>query len=45
MLFRSHKGVQYVTVLSGLGGSLPRGQSAAKVPTGGSAWTFALMPQ
>ena len=40
----THKGVQYVTVASGLGGSLPRGQSASIVPSGSSVWTFALMP-
>ena len=40
----THKGVQYVTVLSGRGGS-----SASRynndVPPGGSVWTFALMPE
>lgn len=41
----THKGVQYVTIASGLGGSLPRRQSAAKVPSGSSVWTFALMPE
>lgn len=40
----THKGVQYVTVASGLGGSLPRGQAASQVPSGSSVWTFALMP-
>ncbi|MFM9967875.1 MAG: PQQ-binding-like beta-propeller repeat protein [Burkholderiales bacterium] len=40
----THKGVQYVTVASGLGGSLPRGQAANLVPSGSSVWTFALMP-
>ena len=40
----THKGVQYVTVASGLGGSLPRRQSGARVPSGSSVWTFALMP-
>ena len=40
----THKGVQYVTIASGLGGSLPRRQSAAIVPSGSSVWTFALMP-
>ena len=39
----THKGVQYVTVASGLAGSLPRGQAATKVPNGSSVWTFALM--
>ena len=40
----THKGVQYVTVASGIAGSLPRGQAAALVPSGSSVWTFALMP-
>jgi alcohol dehydrogenase (cytochrome c) len=39
-----HKGRQYVTVASGLGGILARRFAAQKVPTGGSMWTFALMP-
>jgi len=41
----THKGVQYVTVASGLAGSLPRRQAAKLVPSGSSVWTFALMPQ
>lgn len=41
----THKGQQYVSVLSGLGGYLPRRFAAEKVPTGGSVWTFALMPE
>ena len=41
----THKGVQYVTVASGLGGSLARGQVGSKVPQGSSVWTFALMPE
>lgn len=40
----THKGRQFVTVLSGLGGGLARRFAAASVPTGGSVWTFALMP-
>ena len=40
----THKGRQYVTIASGLGGSLARRFAADKVPTGGSVWTFALMP-
>jgi alcohol dehydrogenase (cytochrome c) len=41
----THKGRQYVTVLSGIGGVLNRTMKVAdKVPTGGSVWTFALMP-
>jgi alcohol dehydrogenase (cytochrome c) len=39
----THKGVQYVTIASGLAGSLPRGQAANLVPSGSSVWTFALM--
>ena len=39
-----YKGRQYVTVASGLGGLLARRFAAEKVPTGGSMWTFALMP-
>jgi alcohol dehydrogenase (cytochrome c) len=40
----AYHGRQYVSVLSGLGGGLARRFAAAKVPTGGSVWTFALMP-
>jgi alcohol dehydrogenase (cytochrome c) len=40
----THKGRQYVTVASGLGGGLANRYAAGKVPTGGSVWTFALMP-
>jgi alcohol dehydrogenase (cytochrome c) len=39
----THKGRQYVTVASGLGGILARRTVGDKVPTGGSLWTFALM--
>ena len=39
----THKGRQYVTVASGLGGGLANRYAAGKVPTGGSVWTFALM--
>ena len=39
----THKGVQYVTVLSGRGGSNPSRSAGAIIPTGGSVWTFALM--
>ena len=39
----THKGRQYVTVASGLGGALATRYAAAKVPAGGSIWTFALM--
>jgi len=41
----THKGVQYVTVLSGLGGSVIKRFVGDQVPTGGAVWTFALMPQ
>ena len=41
----THKGTQYVTIESGLGGALARRYAADKVPTGGSVWTFALMPE
>ncbi len=40
----THKGRQYVTIASGLGGGLARRFAAAKVPSGGAVWTFALMP-
>jgi len=38
----THKGRQYVTVASGLGGCLASRYAAGKVPTGGSVWTFAI---
>ena len=41
----THKGQQYVSIASGLGGSVARRMAVDKVPTGGSMWTFALMPQ
>src|SRR5579871_6342781 len=40
----THNGRQYVTIASGLGGSLATRFAAAKVPAGGSIWTFALFP-
>jgi alcohol dehydrogenase (cytochrome c) len=40
----THNGKQYVTVASGLGGGLANRYVQDKVPTGGSIWTFALMP-
>ncbi len=43
----THKGRQYVTVLSGIGGlywNIAREQLKDKVPQGGSVWTFALLP-
>jgi alcohol dehydrogenase (cytochrome c) len=41
----THKGRQYVTIASGLGGGLATRYAAEKVPTGGSVWTFALMTE
>jgi alcohol dehydrogenase (cytochrome c) len=41
----THKGRQYVTIASGLGGTLAIRYAASKMPTGGSVWTFALMPE
>jgi alcohol dehydrogenase (cytochrome c) len=40
-----HKGRQYVTIASGLGGALATRYASKIMPTGGSMWTFALMPQ
>jgi alcohol dehydrogenase (cytochrome c) len=40
----THNGRQYVTIASGLGGALATRYGAAKVPAGGSIWTFALFP-
>jgi alcohol dehydrogenase (cytochrome c) len=40
----THKGRQYVTVLSGRGGSVASRLVTDSVPAGGSVWTFALMP-
>jgi len=41
----THKGRQYVTIASGLGGGLARRFAADKMPTGGAVWTFALMAE
>ena len=41
----THNGRQYVSVASGLGGSLANRYARGMVPTGGSVWTFALMPE
>ena len=41
----THDGKQYVTVASGLGGILANRAVNGHVPTGGSLWTFALMPE
>jgi alcohol dehydrogenase (cytochrome c) len=41
----THKGRQYVTIASGLGGIVATRYAAHAVPAGGSVWTFALMPE
>ncbi|PWU01495.1 MAG: PQQ-dependent dehydrogenase, methanol/ethanol family [Terriglobia bacterium] len=41
----THRGRQYVSIASGLGGTLATRYASAKVPTGGSIWTFAIMPE
>jgi len=41
----THKGRQYVTVASGLGGIVATRYASHAVPAGGSVWTFALMPE
>jgi len=41
----THKGRQYVTIASGLGGIVATRFAARKMPAGGSVWTFALMPE
>lgn len=43
----THKGRQYVTIQSGLGGVNAARQAAllTNIPRGGSVWTFALMPE
>lgn len=41
----THKGVQYVTILSGRGGAVSGRALGDTVPAGGSVYTFALMPQ
>ncbi|HEY7335749.1 MAG TPA: PQQ-dependent dehydrogenase, methanol/ethanol family [Bryobacteraceae bacterium] len=38
----THKGRQYVTVVSGVGGIVASRYAARLVPAGGSVWTFAL---
>ncbi|HLG57883.1 MAG TPA: PQQ-dependent dehydrogenase, methanol/ethanol family [Vicinamibacterales bacterium] len=38
----THKGRQYVTIASGLGGGLANRYAADVVPAGGAIWTFAL---
>jgi alcohol dehydrogenase (cytochrome c) len=41
----THKGRQYVTIGSGLGGIVASRYAAQKVPSGGSIWTFALLTE
>jgi len=41
----THKGRQYVSIASGMGGGLARRAVGGKVPTGGSLWTIALLPE
>src|SRR5262245_51908517 len=41
----THKGRQYVSIASGMGGTLARRYVGGKVPTGGSLWTFALISE
>ena len=41
----THNGRQYVTIASGLGGTLATRYAGRKVPTGGSIWTFALLEE
>jgi alcohol dehydrogenase (cytochrome c) len=40
----TYKGRQYVSIASGLGGGFASRYAGDKIPTGGSMWTFALMP-
>jgi alcohol dehydrogenase (cytochrome c) len=41
----THKGRQYVTIASGLGGILATRYASVQMPTGGAVWTFALMTE
>ena len=41
----THKGRQYITVLSGLAGDSRGRKAAPTVPAGGAVWTFALLPE
>jgi alcohol dehydrogenase (cytochrome c) len=41
----THNGRQYVTVASGIGGIVATRYAARLVPSGGSIWTFALLPE
>ncbi len=40
----THRGRQYVTVASGLGGIVATRYASQRMPAGGSVWTFAIMP-
>jgi alcohol dehydrogenase (cytochrome c) len=40
----THKGVQYVSVMSGIAGGTSVRLRADNVPRGGSVWTFAVLP-
>jgi alcohol dehydrogenase (cytochrome c) len=39
----THKGRQYVSIASGIGGVLATRYASQKMPTGGALWTFAVM--
>ena len=41
----TRNGRQFVSVASGLGGSLANRYARGMIPTGGSVWTFALLPE
>jgi alcohol dehydrogenase (cytochrome c) len=41
----THHGRQLVSIASGLGGAVIPRFATGRVPTGGSLWTFALMPE
>jgi alcohol dehydrogenase (cytochrome c) len=41
----TYKGRQFVSIASGLGGLSARRMAGNSMPTGGSMWTFALMPE
>ena len=41
----THNGRQFVTIASGIGGNLATRYASRKMPSGGSVWTFALMPE
>jgi alcohol dehydrogenase (cytochrome c) len=41
----TYKGRQYLSIASGLGGLNARRVAGNSIPTGGSMWTFALMPE